>query len=145
MCPLNQRIRSCLFGSFGCALGVAGFILIDLVHSGVHCGPLGSLRFVRFIRVCHSGSFASLGCALGVIRVCPGGRWVHSVLFVLVIWFDLVRLIHSGAPLGPLGSIAFILESLGGCLVHSASFVSFGCALGIAGFIQVRAVHSGAP
>ena len=69
------------------------------------------------------------------------------------IWFDRVRLVHLGAPLGLLGSIGFVkflLVCLGGRRVHSALFGSFECALGIGllgctlwvdGFILVRLVN----
>ena len=89
-------------GSFGCFLGVVGFIR---GRFGVVAFIMVRLVVVGFIRGrwVHSGALS-----FGVIRVLPWGRSVHLV-----------------AP-----------------LVHLGSLGSFGCVLGIIGFIRG---HSSAP
>ena len=115
------------------------------VDSGVPWASLRTFSIVEFSLVrpfsrwVYSGSFGSLGCAMGVvisIRVRFGGRWVHSVLFSSVgcvmgsVMFIRGRWIHSGAPLGH--------------WVHLESLHSFRCTLGSLGlfgvvdFIRVR-------
>ena len=149
-------------GSFWCALGVVVYIRCRCVDSGA---PWGNV---------HSGSLGSFRCTLGVvrfIRVCPGGSWVNSGLlgsfecalvvvgFVVVVWYIQGRWIHSGVSWVLLGSfrvVGFIrvrhrgrgfTRRAVGYLVHSGSMDSFGCVLGVVGFIRVRPqrrwVHSG--
>ena len=76
--------------SFGCALGVAGYI-------GSRLGSFGcALEVIRFIWVCpggpsvHSESLRSFGCALGVVGFIQG-RWFYS-----------------GAPWRSLGSLGVV-------------------------------------
>ena len=70
------------------ALGVIGFMRGRWVHSGAHCGSLGSSGVVGFNQVglgdpwVHPGRLGSLVCALGVVE------------------FMWVRWVHSGAPCG---------------------------------------------
>ena len=117
-------------GSFLCDLGVAGFILCPLVcaqevvgfirghwvHTGVHCGSLGTFGVVRLTRVHpggHEGSLGSLGCALWIVE------------FIGVVGFTRVRL---------------------GCrCVHLWSLGTHECVLGVVGFMRRHWVHSGAP
>ena len=63
-------VRSGSSSSSGCALGVIGYVRVDLVRPGVLWGFLGSLGFVRL----RSG-----GRWVGIwyVRVYSGGRWIR--------------------------------------------------------------------
>ena len=61
--------------------------------------------------------------------------------FPAVVGFLWVRLDHSGAPRGSLGSFTFIWARPKGRRIHSGSFSSFGCSPGVVGFIRARLVH----
>ena len=85
-------------------------------------------------RLGHSGSFGSQRCTLGVFG------------------FIRVRLVHSGAPWGALGScgslgssevVGFTRVRHGGGWVNSVLLGSRGCTLGFDGFILRGWVHSG--
>ena len=68
----------------------------------------------------HPGLLCSIGCALGVVGFIPG------------------RKVHSGAPLGLLGTSAVV--GFRPCVRwhHLVSLGSLGCALRVVGFISVR-------
>ena len=111
----------------------------------------------------HSCKFALFRRAQGVIRGhATGSSASFTVNFWLVPWvvgFIQVRSGSFGAFWCAPGVIALICESPGCRWVHSRSFGeftlrppgvrlnsgSFGCALGVVGFIRVRLVNSGAP
>ena len=115
--------------SFWCALSVVGYIRCRCIHSGAPRGSFGSFRFVGFI------------------RVRPGGGWFH----LGVSWgsfgsFEVVSFIRvcpgcSWIHTGLLGSFV----QPGGRLVHSVSLESFECALGVVVFTRGCWFHSGAP
>ena len=131
--------------SFGCTLGVIGFIRGRWVHSGVPWGSSGSFRIVRFIRVhpavfrVYSGRYVHSGAPWGssgsfgvvrFIRVRPGGLRFQS------------------GSLGSFRCTRVVIGFIWGCRVHSRSLGTFGCALPVIGFIEyIRGVciHPGAP
>ena len=126
LCWVHSGATWVSLGSFWCDLGVIGLIRGCWVHSGAPSWLLGSFGVVapcEFIggRWIHWGSFGSLG-VIGFI----GDRWVPLA-------------VHSGAARWSLGSFGV----RPGCSkVHSGSVGSFGCVLGIVGFVWC---HSGAP
>ena len=130
VCPVGRRVHSGSLVTFGCTLVVVGFIWRPWVHSSASWGSSGSFGAVGYIRlrpwgssgsfgdvafiwvrrVCrqvHSGTFGSLGCALGV----AGCRWEHSSVPWVSSGFIRGRLVHSGAPLvssGPFVAVGVI-------------------------------------
>ena len=120
-------------GSFGCDLGVVGFVQAlpgcRCIHFGASWGSSGSFGFVGFFRArqcgrwVHSGLLGSFGRALGVSFWLDLGvvRFIgaHSgvVVFIRVIW------VHSSAPWMSSGSL--------------------GSVLGVVGFTSVQCVRSG--
>ena len=90
--------------------------------------------------------------ALELILVYLGTRWGSLVSFgsigraLVVVGFIQVRLVHSGAPLGSLGSYAFVSfkrAQPGSRWVHSGSLGSFRRSLVVIGFICIRLVNWG--
>ena len=119
--------------------GVVGFIRNRWVHSGSHCGSLGSPGIVRFTQLraggrwVHPGSLGSLDLALADVGFALG-----------VVGFMRGRWIHLDSPWGSLdstGVVGFSRISPGVRLVHPRSLDSLGFALGVVGFIRVRWVH----
>ena len=122
-CSFCRRVHSRSFGSFGRALGVAGFIWFRLLHLGAPLGLSCSIRFVCFIRARPGGRLVH-SCSFGCFRPLSGsfafdwfiranhwGGWVHSVSFI-----------YSGVPLWSsvsFGFFCFIRTRLGGDRVHS--------------------------
>ena len=83
---------------------------VSLGSFGFTLGSLGSFRFV------------------GLILVCPGGRWVNFG----VPWLSF----------GSFGVAGFVPMRPGDRWVHSVSLDSVWCTLGVVGFIRGRWVHS---
>ena len=143
--PRCRRVHSCVFGSFGRAQEVVGFIAVLLLHSEPHQGFSSSFGFVSFIRArpgCrrfHSDAFSSFGCvpgAVGFIRAGLGRRRVYLDASQAFIPFCLVlsrgRLVHSRAS----PAVDFGARPLGR-LVHAGSFGSCGRFPGVIGLIRV--------
>ena len=97
------------------------------VQSGAPWWSLGSFGVVGFILECRRVHSRSFRCALGVIAFIRG-RWVHS-----------------GAPSRSSGVFRFIRVRRGCRLVHSETLGSFWCTLGFVLLIRGRWVNSGAP
>ena len=128
----GSRVRSRSLGSFGCVLGIIGFIRCRWVHSGAPfrlSGSLGcSLGVVMIIRG-HSGAPCGSLSSLGVVGFVPmrlGDHWVHSVLL--------------GSALGVVVLIRGHWVLSGVLWWSSASLCAFGCALVVVGLIWVRPV-----
>ena len=87
---MDRRVYSGSCGSFGRAPGVIVLIRVCLVNSGATGG-----RWVFFM-VRH--------VVVGFIQACPGDSRFHSGLFGSfgcapgVVWFSLVRFVHSFSP-----------------------------------------------
>ena len=135
------------------------------VHSGTPSGSFGFIPTRPGGRRVHSGSLCSFGrtlvvapcvslgsfdCTQGVARYIlarPAGRWVHSgAIWVSSVSLGFIRArpwcrrVHF--------CLGGFLQARPGCRsagVHLGSLGSFGCALGVVGFIHVRWVNSGAP
>ena len=71
--PWGHWVHSGSLGSFGCALGVVGFLLVPWWS----LGSFGVVGLAPWGRWDHTGSLGSFGCALGVVGFIRG-RWVHS-------------------------------------------------------------------
>ena len=172
--PWSCRVCAGSLGSWGCALGVVGFIRGRRVHWNAPCWSSGSSAVAGFIGVhlgdcrVHPGSLDSLGCALGVVGfirgfgVHWGAHWcvpVHPVSlgslgFALgVVGFIRGRRVHWGARRVHLR----LRSSLGFTIEVAARFIgerpggrpvrpgSLGCAIVIVGFIWGYWVHCGVP
>ena len=84
--PEGHWVHPESFGSFGCAVGVVGFICFPFgvvgfirgrwVYSGSHWVTLGLSGVVGFTRCVSWASLCSSG-VIGFSRVRPRGRWVH--------------------------------------------------------------------
>ena len=107
-------------GSLVCAQGVVGFIRDHWVHTGSHCGSLGSSWVVGVHSDAPSGSLGSSG-VVRYTRVRPGGRRFHP------------------------GVVGFTLVTPDCVLAHPVSFDSLGCALGSVGFIRFFGVYTCSP
>ena len=124
MGPSCRWVYSSSFSSFGCALGIVGFITV-----------LPGFRGASWVSSC---SFWLVGC----IEVHPGdrsGRWAQwgtpwgSSGSSAVAGFSALCPMRCRVRSGSLGSVGGAL----GCLrVGSVSLVSVGCDLGVVGFVR---------
>ena len=106
--PACLLVHSCSLGSYGCAMGVVGFIR---VRSGTPWGWSGLLGFVGFIRArrrihrwvrwVQSGALGSFGQVQVVIGLIPV-RWIHLGAG------PGGRMVHSHALLGSSVSFGFV-------------------------------------
>ena len=144
--PGGRWVHSGSLESFGCAVGVVGFILGRWVHSGATWAlfasfgcNLGVSGFIRF-RWVHSssplGSVASFGFA-GFIRVRLGCH------FCSLVSFGYALVVALGVFQGPIGSFVYTRRVVvfvggrwvqpGGRLANTGSLDSFGCVWGLLG------------
>ena len=120
-------VRSGSSGSSGCALGVATFVRVHLVCSGVPWRLLGSFRFVWIVRL-RPGSRCVRFCSFGT-----------SGCSLVVAGYVCVRLFRLCARSVWLGSSVNVLRVLSG------SSGSSGCAQGVAGFVWFCVFRLGTP
>ena len=149
--PGGRLGRSGSSASFGSTLLVTVFGQVRIVCSGTPRESVGSFGLILFV------------------WKRPEGLWVHASAMsgcgLGVAGFFRVRLVRPGAPRGWLGSFGFVCfvrvrpgdrlvlshtSSSSWCAVvghwvRSRSSASFGCALGVAGFVRVRLVRPRAP
>ena len=138
--PRRGRVHSGSFGYFERALGVVLFIQVRHVGRRVYSGaPWGTL-----------GSFGSSWWSSGSFGLVPFIRArqaihrVHSGSFMRVLAMIWIRRVHSGASFVSFGSaleIVGYIQARPVCRrVHSSSFGSFVRALSVVGYIQFRLV-----
>ena len=153
LCALGI-IRCGHWDSPGFTLGVVGFIRGRGVHSGWLCVSLvlsGVVGFIRGLWV-HSGSHWGSFVSSGIVGWRNGDRLVYprsldTPGFV-------IRWVHPGSfgshalpwvSLGSLVLVGFTRVRSADLWVHPETLSSFGCALGVIGFIRGGWVHSGKP